>query len=121
METPRSVGGGGGGGGDWVQVGAEVFGCGWLISDVAFVALECSKFKSCSNHTGEDENCKTPFYKACAHFVNVYFRCLVRGRSTLRNPVCCIFFLCVRFLKDAVFLISSWNTVRSRAARSSQD
>ena len=28
----------------------------------------------------------------------------VRGCSTLRDPVCCIFFLCVPFLKDSLFL-----------------
>ena len=33
----------------------------------------------------------------------------VRGRSTLRNPVSCFFFfLCVPFLKDSLFLISSY-------------
>ena len=44
----------------------------------------------------------------------------VRGHSTLRDPICCIF-LCVPFLKDSLFLISSWNTGTSRAACSSQD
>ena len=46
---------------------------------------------------------------------------IVRGRSTLRDPICCIFFLCVPFLKDCLFLISSWDTGTSRAACSSQD
>ena len=27
---------------------------------------------------------------------------IVRGRSTLRDPICCIFFLCVPFLRDSV-------------------
>ena len=44
----------------------------------------------------------------------------VRGHSTLRDPICCIF-LCVPFLKDSLFLISSWNTGTSRAACRSQD
>ena len=36
----------------------------------------------------------------------------VGGRSALRDPVCCVFFRCVPFLKDSLFLISvsSWNT-----------
>ena len=46
---------------------------------------------------------------------------IVRGWSTLRDPICCIFFLCVPFLKDCLFLISSWDTGTSRAACSSQD
>ena len=46
---------------------------------------------------------------------------IVRGRSTLRDPICCIFFLCVLCLKDSLFLISSWDTGMSRAACSSQD
>ena len=46
---------------------------------------------------------------------------IVRGHSTLRDPICCIFFLCVPFLKDSLSLISSWNTGISRAAHSSQD
>ena len=32
-----------------------------------------------------------------------------------------MFFFCVPFLKDSLFLISSWETVVGRAARSSQD
>ena len=44
----------------------------------------------------------------------------VRGHSTLRDPICCIF-LYVPFLKDSLFLISSWNTGMSRAACNSQD
>ena len=69
------------------------------------------------------------------HFVRVFFtkvstvtpnyekikKGIVRGRSTLRDPICCIFFLCVPFLKDCLFLISSWDTGTSRAACSSQD
>ena len=45
----------------------------------------------------------------------------VKGRSPLRGPVCCLFFPCLPFLKDSLFLISSWNAGTSRAARSSQD
>ena len=45
----------------------------------------------------------------------------VRGRSTFRDPICCIFFLCVPVLKDSLFLISPWNTGRRRAAQGSQD
>ena len=37
-------------------------------------------------------------------------------RERLRNPIC--YFL---FLKGSLFLISSWKTGTSRAARSSQD
>ena len=44
----------------------------------------------------------------------------VRGRSTLRAPICCIF-LCVPFLMNSLFLISSWNTGTSGAACSSHD
>ena len=43
----------------------------------------------------------------------------IRGCSTLRDPICCIF-LCVPFLKDSMFLMLL-NTGRSRASRSSQD
>ena len=43
------------------------------------------------------------------------------GRSTLRDPVCCIFFFSMLFLKESVFLTSSWKIGTSRAARSSQD
>ena len=46
---------------------------------------------------------------------------IVRGCSTLRNPVCCLFFLCVHHFPDTLFLISSWKTGTSRAAHSSQD
>ena len=38
---------------------------------------------------------------------------IVRGCSTLRNPVCCLFFLCVPFLKDSLFLISSGKQERA--------
>ena len=38
---------------------------------------------------------------------------IVRGCSTLRNPVCCFFFLCVPFLKDSLFLISSGKQERA--------
>ena len=34
---------------------------------------------------------------------------------------CNMFFFCVLFLKDSLFLISSWKTEVSRAACSSQD
>ena len=46
---------------------------------------------------------------------------IIRGRSTLSDPTCCIFFFSVPFLKHSLFLISSWKTGTSRAARSSQD
>ena len=47
---------------------------------------------------------------------------IVRGHSTLRNQLKgIVFFLCVLFLKGPLFLIGSWKTGTSRAARSSQD
>ena len=45
---------------------------------------------------------------------------IVRGRSALRDQYIIIFF-CVLFLKDSLFLISSWKTGMSRAAHSSKD
>ena len=45
----------------------------------------------------------------------------VRGHSTLRDPICCIFFCSVLFLKESIFLTSSWKIRTSRAAHSSQD
>ena len=45
----------------------------------------------------------------------------VSGDAQLEGIQYVVFFLCVPFLKDSLFLISSWETGTSRAARSSQD
>ena len=46
---------------------------------------------------------------------------IVRERSTFRDQICGIFFLCIPFLKDSLFFMSSWNTGMSRAACNSRD
>ena len=38
---------------------------------------------------------------------------IVRGCSTLRDPICCLFFISVPFLKDSMFLISSGKQERA--------